>query len=77
MTAQTFIQETIDNCSDRPIRGPYLAQLELIKQLQSSTDKPQRNYGRLNLNIFTRTYLLLLYINHGFVAFQIECSSLY
>ena len=44
--AQSFIQEAVDSNTDRPIRGPYLAQLELIKQLQVSIEEPQRDYGR-------------------------------
>ena len=44
--AQGFIQEAVDSNTDRPIRGPYLAQLELIKQLQVSIAEPQRDYGR-------------------------------
>ena len=44
--ALTFIQECISANSDRPLRGPFLAHLELIKQLQGSAETPERSYGR-------------------------------
>ena len=43
--ALSFIQESVKVNEDRPMRGPFLAHLELIKQVQVSTEQPERSLG--------------------------------
>ncbi|KAL3858112.1 hypothetical protein ACJMK2_012723 [Sinanodonta woodiana] len=41
-----FINNCVKSCKDdRPLRGPYLAQLELIRQAQNRRNEPDRRFG--------------------------------
>ena len=50
--ALSFIQESVTDSENRPQRGPFLAHLELIKQIQVSTEQPERSLGMSQFTVY-------------------------